>query len=84
MQTAVRSARVWGKRQAALERAARRATPEQVERLLRSLAKLDAIAKGLGRRDPWDVLVALALDLCGRPAARSPRCSPRPDVACAR
>ena len=65
LQTAVRSARVWGKRQGALERAARRATPEQVERLLRSLAKLDAIAKGLGRRDPWDVLVALALDLCG-------------------
>ena len=23
------------------------------------------LAKGLGRRDPWDVLVALALDLCG-------------------
>lgn len=65
--TAVRNARVWGKRQSALERAVRRATPGQVERLLRSLAKLDALAKGLGRLDPWDMLISLALDLCGRP-----------------
>ena len=70
--TAVRSARVWGQRQAALERAARRTTAEQVERLLRALAKLDALAKGLGRLDPWDVLVALALDLCGRRVALTP------------
>ena len=66
--TAVRNARVWGKRQAALERAARRAAPDQVDRLLHALAQLDAVAKGLGRRDPWDLLVALALDLCGRAA----------------
>jgi DNA polymerase-3 subunit delta len=66
--TAVRNARVWGKRQAALERAARRAAPDQVDRLLHALAQLDAVAKGLGRRDPWDLLVSLALDLCGRAA----------------
>ena len=65
--TAVRNARVWGKRLWALVRAVRRATPGQVERLLRSLAKLDALAKGLGRLDPWDMLISLALDLCGRP-----------------
>jgi DNA polymerase-3 subunit delta len=67
LQTAVRGARVWGKRQAALERAARRASPAQIERLLHALAALDALAKGIGQRDPWDVLVSLALDLCARP-----------------
>jgi DNA polymerase-3 subunit delta len=66
-QTAVRGARVWGKRQGALERAVRRVAPAQIERLLHALAKLDALAKGLGQRDPWDVLVSLALDLAGRP-----------------
>jgi DNA polymerase-3 subunit delta len=66
--TAVRIAGVWGTRQAALARAARRAAPDQVDRLLHALAQLDAVAKGLGRRDPWDLLVALALDLCGRAA----------------
>jgi DNA polymerase-3 subunit delta len=67
LQTAVRNARVWGKRQGALERAAKRTSPAQVERLLHALAGLDALAKGLGQRDPWDVLVSLALDLCARP-----------------
>ena len=66
-QTAVRSARVWGKRQGALERAVRRVTPAQIERLLHALATLDALAKGLGQRDPWDALVSLALELAGRP-----------------
>jgi len=63
----VRNARVWGKRQGALERAARRTSPAAVERLLQALARLDALAKGLGRGDPWDVLISLALDLCARP-----------------
>ena len=67
LQTAVRNARVWGKRQGALERAARRTSPAAVERLLQALARLDALAKGLGRGDPWDVLISLALDLCARP-----------------
>ena len=67
LQTAVRGARVWGKRQGALERAARRGSPAQIERLLHALAALDALAKGIGQRDPWDVLVSLALDLCARP-----------------
>ena len=64
-QTAIRSARVWGKRQGELERAVRRVGPDEVERLLRSLAQLDALAKGLGLSDPWDTLVSLALELCG-------------------
>ena len=67
LNTAVRGARVWGRRQAALERAARRIDAERVAPLLRALAGLDALAKGLGTGDPWDVLVTLALALCGRP-----------------
>ena len=65
--SAVRSVRVGGRRQAALERAARRLRPDDVGPLLRMLARLDALAKGLGRGGPWDVLVAIALALCGRP-----------------
>ncbi|MGE5169919.1 MAG: DNA polymerase III subunit delta [Rudaea sp.] len=64
---AVRSVRVWGKRQAALELAARRLRPDDAAPLLRMLARLDALAKGLGRGDPWDALVAIALAFCGRP-----------------
>jgi len=67
VQTAVRNARVWGKRQGALELAARRTHASQIEHLLRSLAALDALAKGLGPLDPWNMLVSVALALCGRP-----------------
>jgi DNA polymerase-3 subunit delta len=68
---AVRSARVWGKRQTAMERAARRVAPAAIPRLLTRLARLDALAKGIGRGNPWDELRELALLLAGRmlPAA---------------
>jgi DNA polymerase-3 subunit delta len=62
--TAVRNARVWGKRQAALENAAGRVPPAAIPGLLTRLARLDALAKGIGRGDAWDELQALALDLC--------------------
>ena len=65
---AVRNVRVWGKRQAALECATRRIDAARVLPLLASLARLDALAKGLGRGDPWDALVAIALELCDRRA----------------
>jgi DNA polymerase-3 subunit delta len=64
--SAVRNVRVWGKRQAALERAARRMKESDLLPLLSKLAKLDALAKGLGDGDPWDALVDIALALCGR------------------
>jgi DNA polymerase III subunit delta len=64
---AIRNARVWGRRQAALERAVRRVAPAQVPSMLSALARLDALAKGLGRGSPWDELAALALALCGKP-----------------
>jgi DNA polymerase-3 subunit delta len=66
---AVRGARVWGKRQPALERAARRVHADAVAPLVAALAKLDALAKGLGRGDPWDDVVDIGLALCGRRVA---------------
>ncbi len=68
MASALRNARVWGKRQAALERAARRVTPGTVERLLAGLAQVDALSKGIGRGNAWDELTVLALDFAGTPA----------------
>jgi DNA polymerase-3 subunit delta len=65
---AIRNARVWGRRQAALERAARRVAPSAIAPMLAALARLDALAKGLGRGNAWEELAALALVLCGRPA----------------
>ena len=63
--SAIRNVRVWGRRQAALERAARRVDAAAVLPLLRSLAEVDALAKGIGAGDPWDAVVAIALRLCG-------------------
>jgi len=65
---AVRSARVWGKRQTAIERAARRVAPSAIQPLLLRLARLDALAKGIGRGNVWDHLRDVALALAGRPA----------------
>jgi DNA polymerase-3 subunit delta len=65
---AVRNARMWGKRQAALERAARRVDARSIGPLLASLARLDALSKGLGVGDAWDDLASIALALAGRPA----------------
>jgi DNA polymerase-3 subunit delta len=65
---AVRNARVWGKRQAALERAARRVKPAAIAPMVRALATLDALAKGIGRGNAWDEFRTLALTLAGKPA----------------
>ena len=64
---ALRNARVWGKRQAAMERAIRRVKPSALPSLLTRLASLDALAKGIGRGNAWDALRELALALAGRP-----------------
>ena len=65
---AVKSARVWGKRQTAIERAARRIAPSAIQPLLLRLARLDALAKGIGRGDVWAQLRDVAVALAGRPA----------------
>jgi DNA polymerase-3 subunit delta len=69
---AVRNARVWGKRQAAMERAARRVAPDAISPLFAALARLDALSKGIGRGSVWDELRATALALAGKPALPLP------------
>ena len=66
---AVRNARAWGKRQAAMERAARRIDPATLRALLVRLARLDALAKGIGQGNVWHELADVGLALCGRPRA---------------
>jgi DNA polymerase-3 subunit delta len=70
---AVRNARVWGRRQGALERAVRRLGTPALTPLLASLARLDALAKGLGNGSPWEALQRVALALCGVGAPPDPR-----------
>ena len=69
---AVRSARAWGKRQTALERAARRIDAASVARLLMRLARLDALVKGIGCGSVWDELADIALALAGQPLRLEP------------
>jgi len=69
---AVRNARVWGKRQGAMEQAARRVSAPATMPLLRALSRLDALSKGIGAGDAWDDLRGLALALAGHPAVPLP------------
>ncbi|MEO8674782.1 MAG: DNA polymerase III subunit delta [Casimicrobiaceae bacterium] len=69
---AVRNARVWGKRQGAMEQAARRVTAPATMPMLRALSRLDALSKGIGAGDAWDDLRGLALVLAGHPAVQLP------------
>ena len=65
---ALRNARVWGKRQNAMERAMKRVSPAAVERMLAALARIDALSKGIGVGNAWDDFTALAVELAGKPA----------------
>jgi DNA polymerase-3 subunit delta len=79
LSVAVRNARVWGKRQGALERAAQRVPARSISPMLRSLANLDAVSKGIGDGNAWDDLRSLALVLAGKPAtARDVNTATRP------
>jgi DNA polymerase-3 subunit delta len=69
---AVRNARVWGKRQAAMERAARRLKVDAIAPLLAALARLDALSKGIGRGSVWDELRATVLAMAGERALPLP------------
>jgi DNA polymerase-3 subunit delta len=66
--TAIRNARVWGRRQGALERAARRVDPGALLSMLRALATVDAVSKGIGHGDAWEELATIALAFAGKPA----------------
>lgn len=72
LDTAIKTARVWGKRQNALERAARRVPPSIVAPLLLALARLDALAKGIGHGRVWDELATAGLALAGTTVAPLP------------
>ena len=71
--TAVRNARAWGRRQNALERAARRVKAETLTPLIAGLARLDGLAKGIGVGNAWQALQRVALALCGVVPAPDPR-----------
>jgi DNA polymerase-3 subunit delta len=64
---AVRNARVWGRRQAALEKAVRRIPPARIGAMITAVARLDALAKGLTAGHPWESLTSLALAIAGKP-----------------
>lgn len=62
---AMRTIRVWGKRQQAMELAAQRVKLEQLTDWLKRAAELDALSKGLGKGQIWDELRALGLSVAG-------------------
>jgi DNA polymerase III subunit delta len=72
LSAAVRNARVWGKRQFALERAVKRVAATAIPSLLVAVARLDALAKGIGSGNPWDELATVALSLAGVSVAPLP------------
>lgn len=67
----LRNARVWGKRATAMEKAVRRVKASDLASVLRLLAPLDGLAKGIGRGNAWDELASAALLLCGRRVRRA-------------
>ena len=71
--TALREAKVFGPRRSGMERAARRWSAAQLEAALLRAARIDRLAKGLGRGGPWDEMreLGLALTLAGAPSRQS-------------
>ena len=77
MASALRTIRMWGRRQAALERAASRVRTQDVPRWLARLATIDALSKGIGTGDAWEALQRLALDIAGPQRRTAALDSPR-------
>lgn len=78
---AIRNVRVWGKRQAAMERAARRMDRTVLMRIVADLARIDALSKGIGSGDAWDELGTTALALSGARVHRpAPAIADRPSA----
>ena len=70
---AIRNARLWGRRQQAMEQAAKRVATAAIAPMLRALSQLDAVSKGIGTGNAWDDLRRLALALAGHPALPFPK-----------
>jgi DNA polymerase III subunit delta len=60
MMQALRNARVWGKRQKAMEIATSQVAPQRIAQLLKRCAQLDAQSKGQAAGDAWLTLAGLA------------------------
>jgi DNA polymerase III subunit delta len=60
MMQALRNARVWGKRQKAMEVATDHVAPQRIAQLLKRCAQLDAQSKGQASGDAWLTLAGLA------------------------
>ena len=73
MAAALREARAFGPRRAAMERAARRWTVAQLAAAIVRAASIDRAIKGLARDRPWDSLRQLGIDLLGRKPAGARR-----------
>ncbi len=63
-----REYRLWGPRQAQVERAARNRDARLLLQALREAAMVDRMVKGIAAGDAWQALLALALRACGKPA----------------
>ena len=61
MQQLLRDARVWGPRQALIERAAKRLSVQVFSDALLHAAQCDRMIKGVRRGDVWDELITLGL-----------------------
>jgi DNA polymerase-3 subunit delta len=72
MPVALREARVWGARADLLPRALRRVPAAALEAALLHAARADRLVKGLGRSDPWDELLHLAMRLMPDAAPERP------------
>jgi DNA polymerase-3 subunit delta len=73
LSAAIRNARVWGKRQFALERAVKRVAATSIAGLLVAIARLDALAKGIGTGNVWDELATVGLAVAGVKVAPLPQ-----------
>lgn len=74
---AVRRFRAWGARASALEGASPRLSYTTISALIRELAHLDSVSKGLGREDAWIVAERMALTLAGKRPGSRPALLPR-------
>jgi DNA polymerase III subunit delta len=61
----MREQRVWGPRQALVQRALRRVRLSEAQQALAHAARVDRMIKGVGAGDAWQALLELGLSLCG-------------------
>ena len=65
LETHLREAGVWADRLAVVRELARRLAAHELDRMILALARIDRAAKGVGSGEPWQALLALALESIG-------------------